>query len=109
MVNGQYDQWIRPISDRTEGEISEEEQMFADGSYPQILDIISIKLLKLLCININIKQKIISLIIRFIGEKRGRNMDNLEQTKDEPSKLWLNGYSSSNGEMIEFQKMKLLN
>ena len=46
MVNGRYGQWIRPVSDRKEGEISEEEQMFADGSYPQILDIISIKLLQ---------------------------------------------------------------
>jgi len=47
MVSGQYGEWIRPVSDRKEGEISKkEERVFADGSDPQILDIISIALLK---------------------------------------------------------------
>ena len=42
VLNGHYSQWIRPVSHRDTGEISEEEQRFEDGDSPQVLDIISI-------------------------------------------------------------------
>ena len=97
MVNGQYGQWIRPVSDRKEGEISEEEQMFADGSYPQILDIISINLLKPLVHKYQTENHLIDNKVHW--EKQDTEIwDNLEQIKDEPAKLWINGHSSPNGE-----------
>ena len=97
IVNGQYGQWIRPVSDRKEGEISEEEQMFADGSYPQILDIISIKLLKSCAHKYQTENHLIDNKVHW--EKKGTEIwDNLEQIKDEPAKLWSNRYSSPNGE-----------
>src|SRR4051812_18582697 len=34
--------WVRPISDRAAGEVSEDERRFQDGKDPQLLDIISI-------------------------------------------------------------------
>ena len=36
--------WIRPISDREEGGVSEYERQYEDGSEPQILDVIDIPL-----------------------------------------------------------------
>ena len=90
-------QWIRPVSDRKDGEISEEEQMFSDGSYPQVLDIISIKLLKPLTHKYQQENHLID--NKAYWEKEGsKTWDNLEQIKDEPSELWLNGDSSSKGE-----------
>ena len=96
VVNGQ---WLRPVSDRKEGEISEEEQMFFDGSYPQILDIISIKLLKPLVHKYKYQTENHLIDSNVHWEKKGVEIwENLEQIKDDPSKLWLNGYFSPNGE-----------
>jgi len=38
--------WVRPVSGRPGGEISEEERRYPDGTGPQVLDIISVPLLK---------------------------------------------------------------
>ena len=99
IVSEQYGQWIRPVSHRKEGEISEEEQVFSDGSYPQILDIISITLLKPLAHKYKYQTENHLIDSKVHWEKKDVEIwDNLEQIKDEPSELWFNEYSSSNGE-----------
>jgi len=99
MVRGQYGKWIRPVSDRKEGEISEEERVFADGSDPQILDIISIALLKPLAHKYKYQTENHLIDSKIHWEKTGVEIwDHLKQMKDEPSELWVNGCSSSRGE-----------
>jgi len=98
-ANGQYGSWIRPVSDREEGEISEKEQKYADKNCPQILDIISIKLLKPLQHEYRYQTENHLIDNGACWEKKGEETwDNLEKMKDEPSELWLNGYNSFKGE-----------
>jgi hypothetical protein len=35
-------QWIRPVSGRESGELSEEDQRFKNGQHPQLLDVVNI-------------------------------------------------------------------
>ena len=46
IIHNQSGQWIRPVSNRQNEEISEEERMFENGDYPQLLDIISIRFIQ---------------------------------------------------------------
>ena len=91
LVNGEYGQWIRPVSDRGAGEISEEEQKFSDGACPQLLDIISIILREpqLHKHKHQTENHLIdsSVLWKRIGEE---TWDKLEKIKDEPSGLWIN-------------------
>ena len=45
LVGGGLGGWIRPVSDRPHEEVSEYERNYADGSDPQVLDVIEVPLL----------------------------------------------------------------
>ena len=46
LINGQAAGWIRLVSDRENGEVSEYERRYKDGSDPQLLDIMNVSLLE---------------------------------------------------------------
>ncbi len=46
LANGQVGEWIRPVSARDSEEVSPKEQRYADGTLPQLLDIVDIPLLE---------------------------------------------------------------
>ena len=45
LQNGCSGEWVRPVSDREKGEVSEYERQYSDGSDPRVLDIIDVPLL----------------------------------------------------------------
>lgn len=44
LQNGRSGEWVRPVSDREKGEVSEYERQYSDGSDPRVLDIIDVPL-----------------------------------------------------------------
>lgn len=46
LVNGRLGDWIRPVSGRENGELSEEERQFEDGRDPRVLDVIQVPMLE---------------------------------------------------------------
>ena len=96
IINGHCTQWIRPVSDRDKGEISEKEQKFENENNPQILDIVSIEFIKSKPNKYQTENHLIN--PQCYWKKTGTaKWGDLEQFKDHPDQLWINGYSSSKG------------
>ena len=45
LPDGRAGGWIRPVSDRAHGEVSEHERQYEDGNEPQLLDVVEMRLL----------------------------------------------------------------
>ena len=90
--------WIRPVSKRSAGEISEYERRFVNGDYPQVLDIIRIPLIKHKPYSFQQENHLID--DNYYWEKVGAvGWTDLHGFVDEvPDKIWINGYSSYCGE-----------
>lgn len=87
--------WIRPVSNRENEEISEEERRYEDGQMPKLLDIISIP------VNSHkptMHQKENYLINdEYYWDKTGEFSEGLEDLLDIPVDLWGTGTSSYQG------------
>ncbi len=100
VLNEGFGGWIRPVSAREGEEISVEEQRFANGNYPKLLDMVTISLLESKPTH---HQQENHLIHTGNGvppwEKAGSvGTHKLPQLVDSVSgDLWINGNSSSNG------------
>ena len=90
--------WIRPVSRRDTGEISEAERRFENGGMPKVLDILSIKLIEP---SVRYEHQSEDWLIdsRAHWKKAGEaGWRDLEILRDRPDQLWKNGCSSSVGE-----------
>ena len=96
LINGGYGSWIRPVSFKKGGELSGKERRFENGEEPQILDIVSIKFIKPKKEALQPENYLIdpSVLWKKHGKKEHKDLEDL---KDNPDKLWINGNSSSKG------------
>jgi hypothetical protein len=92
-----YGEWIRPVSSRPTGEISEYERRFEDGEHPQTLDVITIPLVKHHPHHYQQENHLID--DGYYWEKeRTIGWGELGSIADNvPNEIWVNGYSSYNG------------
>lgn len=97
LLDGNYNEWIRPISERIDGEISEDERRFKDGKRPQVLDIITIPFIENRPHNYQQENHLID--DKYYWEKKGAlSWSELQNVVDTVSDaLWLNGDPSYNG------------
>lgn len=89
-------EWIRPVSSREKGEVSEDDRRYKNGVDPCLLDIIRIELLKHKPQNHQIENHLID--HQYYWVKVGVfPLTDVPQLLDEPETLWMNGYNSSAG------------
>jgi hypothetical protein len=85
--------WCRPVSNRNEKEISEEERRYEDGSMPRVLDIIKIPCIQA-CPHGHQNENVL-IDDRLYWEKAGRaSWDEVHALVETDADLWLDGYSA---------------
>ncbi len=95
--DGQAGPWIRPVSDREHEEVSEYERQYEDGSDPRVLDVIDIPMVGPRPRGCQAENWLID--PECYWEKVGRmSWSDLPKFVDPPSPLWLDGYSTYNGQ-----------
>jgi hypothetical protein len=88
--------WVRPVSARPTGEVSEEERRYENGKDPRVYDIIDVPILKA---NPHLYQSENHLIDADVywGKIGTISWEDLKELIDPPAALWVNGDSSYNG------------
>ena len=96
LVGDQPGAWIRPVSDRVNQEVSEQERQYKDGSNPKLLDIVDIPMLEYH--PTDFQQENWLLDPKCYWEKVGKySWEDLDQFSDIDGTLWRNGFGTSNG------------
>ena len=95
-ATGKAGRWIRPVSLRPTHEISELEMLYPDGETVKLLEIIEIPYEKPAPQGHQPENVLID--ARFFWQRRGRmDWQVLNVVLDEPSPLWINGFSTRQG------------
>ena len=88
--------WIRPVSDRESGEVSEYERQYEDGTDPQVLDIIDVPLLRPGPAGYQSENWLLDQ--RYYWEKTGElSPSDLHRIVEPVEPLWIDGHSTYSG------------
>ena len=88
--------WIRPVSDREHGEVSEYERQYQDGSDPRVLDIVDVPLLNSLPKGCQQENWLLDPDEYWV--KIGKvPWNDLGRVAEPAAPLWINGHSTYNG------------
>ena len=88
--------WIRPVSTREQGEVSEHERQYADGSDPRVLDIVGVPLLEARPAGYQRENWLLDPICYW--ERHGQaGWADLAQLADPVEPLWVDGCHTYNG------------
>jgi hypothetical protein len=89
-------QWIRPVSARPSEEVSEHERQYANGSDPKVLDIVRVPLLEAKPKTFQSENWLLD--PNSYWERVGvLPVPDLENYRQDPDQLWLNGFHTYNG------------
>ena len=94
--SGEIGGWIRPVSDRETEEVSEWERQYEDGSEPRLLDVIDVPLLKTSPKSYQQENWLLDPEY-YWGKVRSATATELSQCVDPAASLWVDGYSTQNG------------
>ena len=87
--------WVRPVSDMERGEVMPEDISYADGSMPQLLDVIEIPLSAHKPLSYQPENWLMA--PGTWRKARVAPKANIDRWVDPPAPLWQNGYDSSEG------------
>ncbi len=88
--------WIRPVSDRESGEVSEYERQYEDGTDPQVLDIIAVPLLRPRPTGYQSENWLLDQ--RYYWEKADElSPADLQRMVEPVEPLWIDGHSTYSG------------
>lgn len=96
VVDQEYAGWIRPVSNRAGEEISEDERRYQNGSYPQVLDLVDIPLIRANPHACQSENWLVSPNDRWIKAGVANWSQALSLAENIPT-LWTNGNSTYNG------------
>ncbi|GGJ76334.1 hypothetical protein GCM10011583_04610 [Streptomyces camponoticapitis] len=96
MVDDDSREWVRPVSSRPKGEVSDRERKYEDGTDPNVLDIISVPLIRPQPNDFQSENWLLdpACYWKKNGRLGWRGLLSLEQ---QPSALWVNGFSTYHG------------
>lgn len=100
LVDGSVTGWVRPVSARPSHEVSEYERQYEDGSDPEVLDVMTVPLAYASPMGHQTENW--TLDGQYYWQKLGRvDWEGLLTLVDDVGQLWLNGWSTYNGENDE--------
>ena len=97
LSDGRPGAWVRPVSDRATGEVSEDERQYENGSDPSVLDVIDVPVLDAQPSSFQRENWLLD--PKYYWNKvRSMTRDDLADFIDPATPLWVNGYGTYNGQ-----------
>ena len=96
LKDGRPGAWVRPVSDRETGEVSEEERQYEDGSDSCVLDVIDVPVLEAQPSSFQRENWLLD-PKHYWSKVRSMTQNDLADFVDPATSLWVNGCSTYNG------------